>query len=274
MYDTLDDDKRVGVKGYWGILMTIVDESAVNNTVYGSRITYTYCEPSCVRNLRVKDGDRINFDSGYEARAQGFIPCQICNPDTSGLFPQTLWASHFKSPLGVYLVVSSRYGIICVEPVEQTQKRLEVWEQTGMFIEDGRNNEYNLQATDELSRYFGGELRDFTVQLDMRGTSFQRIVWDRLVKIPYGETCSYGNIAQEIDRPLASRAVGRANGQNPVSIIVPCHRVIGSSGRLVGYGGGLDRKDFLLNLERNSRVSESVRHRDMFKSYVLPRLNA
>jgi methylated-DNA-[protein]-cysteine S-methyltransferase len=90
---------------------------------------------------------------------------------------------------------------------------------------------------------------DFHLELDMRGTDFQKSVWDALLTIPYGETRSYGQIAKQIGRPDRARAVGAANGSNPVSIIVPCHRVIGSDGSLTGYGGGLDRKRWLLEHE-------------------------
>ncbi|MCQ4361353.1 methylated-DNA--[protein]-cysteine S-methyltransferase [Mycobacterium gordonae] len=102
----------------------------------------------------------------------------------------------------------------------------------------------------QLEAYFAGELSDFDVQLDLRGTDFQRRVWQALLTIPYGETRSYGQIADQIGAPGAARAVGLANGHNPVAIIVPCHRVIGAAGKLTGYGGGLDRKQTLLTLER------------------------
>lgn len=102
----------------------------------------------------------------------------------------------------------------------------------------------------QLDAYFAGELCDFDVRLDLRGTEFQRRVWEALLTIPYGETRSYGQIALQIGAPGAARAVGLANGHNPVAIIVPCHRVIGAAGKLTGYGGGLDRKQTLLTLER------------------------
>ncbi|MGW6949436.1 methylated-DNA--[protein]-cysteine S-methyltransferase [Streptomyces xanthophaeus] len=102
----------------------------------------------------------------------------------------------------------------------------------------------------ELTAYFAGELRQFTVPVHLEGTEFQRSVWDQLLRIPYGETWSYGQLAAELGKPNASRAVGLANGKNPVSIIVPCHRVIGASGAMTGYGGGLDRKVRLLELEQ------------------------
>ncbi len=101
----------------------------------------------------------------------------------------------------------------------------------------------------QLDEYFAGSRRSFDAPLDLRGNSFQLRVWSALCEIPYGETVSYGELAREIGEPGAARAVGSANGRNPVALIVPCHRVIGSDGTLTGYGGGLERKRFLLDLE-------------------------
>jgi methylated-DNA-[protein]-cysteine S-methyltransferase len=108
-------------------------------------------------------------------------------------------------------------------------------------------------AIDQLNAYFNGELTDFDVSLDPAGTEFQRAVWAALRTVPYGETSSYGEIAAQVGRPAASRAVGQANGRNPIAIIIPCHRVIGSGGSLTGYGGGLDRKQWLLAHEQTVR---------------------
>ena len=105
------------------------------------------------------------------------------------------------------------------------------------------------QCTEQLQAYFSGALQSFALELAPEGTDFQRTVWQALSKIPYGETCSYGELALAIGRPTASRAVGAANGQNPIAIVVPCHRVIGSNGTLTGYAGGLDIKRKLLELE-------------------------
>ena len=107
------------------------------------------------------------------------------------------------------------------------------------------------EAVAQLDAYFAGERIDFDVELDMRGTDFQQRVWKALLTIPYGETRSYGEIAEQIGAPGAARAVGLANGHNPIAIIVPCHRVIGANGQLTGYGGGLDRKLTLLELEKS-----------------------
>lgn len=107
-------------------------------------------------------------------------------------------------------------------------------------------------AAEELAEYFAGRRRDFRVPIKLAGTAFQREVWTALCAIPYGETRTYGELAQLLDRPAASRAVGAANGQNPISILVPCHRLVGSSGQLIRYGGGLAMKRWLLDLESNS----------------------
>ena len=105
-------------------------------------------------------------------------------------------------------------------------------------------------AVEQLGAYFAGDLTEFDLNYDMAGTAFQRRVWTALLTIPSGQTRSYGELALQIGAPKASRAVGLANGRNPISIIVPCHRVIGANGSLTGYGGGIERKSALLDLER------------------------
>ncbi|GLZ14815.1 methylated-DNA--protein-cysteine methyltransferase [Actinomadura sp. NBRC 104425] len=113
-------------------------------------------------------------------------------------------------------------------------------------------------AAEQLKAYFAGELTTFDLPLALHGTPFQLRVWEALREIPYGETVSYGELAREIGRPTAARAVGLANGRNPISIIVPCHRVIGSTGGLTGYGGGLERKRFLLDFERRTAMGAAL----------------
>jgi methylated-DNA-[protein]-cysteine S-methyltransferase len=110
------------------------------------------------------------------------------------------------------------------------------------------------QAEEELESYFAGELREFTVPLRLTGTPFQLTVWNQLRTIPYGETRTYGQLADTLGKKGASRAVGLANGKNPIGIIVPCHRVIGATGSLTGYGGGLPRKQRLLALESGAAL--------------------
>ncbi|HVE62203.1 MAG TPA: methylated-DNA--[protein]-cysteine S-methyltransferase [Mycobacteriales bacterium] len=109
------------------------------------------------------------------------------------------------------------------------------------------------EVTAQLTAYFAGELREFDVAIAPRGTDFQQRVWAALREIPYGETSTYGALAVKVGRPTAARAVGMANGRNPISLIVPCHRVIGANGKLVGFGGGVDRKRLLLDLESSGK---------------------
>jgi methylated-DNA-[protein]-cysteine S-methyltransferase len=116
-----------------------------------------------------------------------------------------------------------------------------------------------VQAQRQLAEYFAGERRTFDLPLDPRGTPFQLAAWRALVDIPYGETISYGEQARRLGRLGAARAVGAANGRNPLSIVVPCHRVVGADGRLVGFGGGLEAKRYLLNLEVSVRMRSGSR---------------
>ena len=113
----------------------------------------------------------------------------------------------------------------------------------------GQETPLHNQAAEQFRQYLAGKRRDFTLPLAPRGTEFQLAVWQALQSIPYGQTRSYKQIAEQVGREKACRAVGMANNRNPIVIIIPCHRVIGASGRLVGYGGGLDIKEYLLQLE-------------------------
>jgi methylated-DNA-[protein]-cysteine S-methyltransferase len=115
------------------------------------------------------------------------------------------------------------------------------------------NGKVFREAVRQLESYFAGKLKDFRLELQPAGTPFQLAVWRELREIPYGQTISYGELARRIGNPAASRAVGLANGANPIAIIVPCHRVIGANGKLTGFGGGLDVKEKLLALERGER---------------------
>ncbi|CDE23966.1 methylated-DNA--protein-cysteine methyltransferase [Amedibacillus dolichus CAG:375] len=110
---------------------------------------------------------------------------------------------------------------------------------------------WTTQCIRQLQEYFDGLRKEFTLPLVLEGTAFQKKVWTALCKIPYGETRSYQDIARMIDQPKACRAVGMANNRNPIVIVIPCHRVIGKNKTLVGYGGGLKRKEYLLKLEKN-----------------------
>ena len=110
------------------------------------------------------------------------------------------------------------------------------------------------EVREQLAAYFAGELQDFDLPLGPAGTPFQVAVWEALRRVPYGTTCTYGELAAEVGRPAAVRAVGAANGRNPVCIVVPCHRVVGSTGQLTGYAGGVDKKAALLALEQGTTL--------------------
>jgi methylated-DNA-[protein]-cysteine S-methyltransferase len=150
--------------------------------------------------------------------------------------------TNIESPIGELLVAGGEHGL------------------TGLYMQDAprpfkvpadweRDDDRLGPAVAELREYFAGERREFTVLLAPRGNDFELRVWEALREIPYGETVSYGEIARRIGAPSAARAVGLANGRNPIAVIVPCHRVIGANGSLTGYGGGLERKRYLLDLE-------------------------
>jgi methylated-DNA-[protein]-cysteine S-methyltransferase len=154
-----------------------------------------------------------------------------------------------ESPIGKLKLVASDKGLVAILWENDRPSRVRV----GEVVEDGRHPVL-VETERQLGEYFAGRRREFSVALDMRGTRFQRDVWEALLAIPFGETRSYGQLARQLGNPRATRAVGAANGRNPVSIIVPCHRVIGSSGKLTGFAGGLDVKARLLNLEDGGKL--------------------
>jgi methylated-DNA-[protein]-cysteine S-methyltransferase len=146
------------------------------------------------------------------------------------------------SPLGDILLTADEHGLTGINFQHAKGARKPPRGST-------ESSEPFAHATKQLAAYFRGELKDFDLRLSPAGTAFQRSVWKALRQIPYGKTISYGELAKRLGRPTASRAVGAANGRNPLPIVVPCHRVVGSDGRLTGYYGGTHLKEFLLNLE-------------------------
>jgi methylated-DNA-[protein]-cysteine S-methyltransferase len=215
--------------------------------ISGCRTTKIYCRPDCPAGRRTKPENKIYFRSREEARANGYRACKVCKPEEEYKMPEIFFLTHYQSPLGTYVLGSSKKGVVCVKTEDRSKAYISRWEGEGTELQEG--GEHNLRLISQLDAYFAGRLREFKIPLDLRGTLFQRRVWELLCDIPWGETRSYGQIAKALGRPKAARAVGRAVGTNPVSIVVPCHRVIGSDGTLTGYGGGLDRKEALLKLE-------------------------
>ena len=154
-----------------------------------------------------------------------------------------IYYTHYKTPIGNIRLRACDDGLIAVDHINQQESLGESWIQ---------NSKQPLlqQALIELEEYFQGIRQKFTIPLAPRGTEFQLQVWQALQTIPYGETVSYSDIANKIKRPKAVRAVGAANGRNPLSIFIPCHRIIGKNGNLTGYAGGLDNKLVLLAHEQ------------------------
>ena len=153
---------------------------------------------------------------------------------------------YMDSPVGALKLVAHDHALVAVMWDNEDHKRVRLAE----LIED-HQHPMLLRVKKQLEQYFAGQRQQFDLPLDFQGTDFQQQVWQTLLTIPYGETRSYKDIALQIGNQKAVRAVGAANGRNPISIIAPCHRVIGSSGALVGFAGGLDKKQILLSLEQS-----------------------
>jgi methylated-DNA-[protein]-cysteine S-methyltransferase len=150
-----------------------------------------------------------------------------------------------KSPVGLLKLIASDKGLAAILWENDNPKRVRL-----NPLSEDKNHPVLLETERQLNNYFAGNLKEFSLKLDAEGTDFQKNVWEALRTIPYGETRSYGQIAKQIGNPKAVRAVGAANGKNPISIVVPCHRVIGSNGKLTGFAGGLETKACLLNIEK------------------------
>lgn len=160
------------------------------------------------------------------------------------------------SPVGRLKVVATDRGLAAILWENEDPHRVRL----GTMLENP-HHPIVIQVQAELGEYFAGTRTAFTVPLDMTGTAFQRRVWSALLAIPFGETRTYGELARQLGSPNASRAVGAANGKNPISIITPCHRMIGSDGSLTGFAGGLATKQFLLRHERTHAQTLSGRER-------------
>ena len=169
-------------------------------------------------------------------------------PRRTKRLPEKLYASTVSWEGWVFQLLSSSGGVRWLDLHPVTFEALE--QKLGArIVPDDQQNEH---AMAELHAYLQGELRAFSIPIDLRGTAFQCEVWNAIAQIPFGQTTTYGELANSIHRPKATRAVGQATGANPVPIIIPCHRVIGSTGGLTGFGGGLPLKERLLGLERGT----------------------
>lgn len=206
----------------------------------------------------LKDGKKTTetaFDIGYGSLS-GFgytYKKLIGRSPTKSKSKNIILINRLATPLGPMFVCASNKGICLLEFTDRKmletefrdlQKRLNAEILIG-------ENQHIQQLKRELQEYFNGERKEFAVQLDTPGTAFQKEVWRELKKIPFGTTSTYLEQARRLKKPKAIRAVGRANGQNKISIVVPCHRIIGKNGALTGYGGGIHRKKWLIEFEKN-----------------------
>jgi methylated-DNA-[protein]-cysteine S-methyltransferase len=162
--------------------------------------------------------------------------------------PMSLSYKFAASPIGKLKLVASDKGLVAVLWEKENPGRVRLDE----LLEDP-SHPVLCKTERQLEEYFAGKRQSFSLPLDMRGTRFQNQVWEALLAIPFGETRSYGQLANQLGNPKATRAVGAANGRNPIAIVVPCHRVIGFSGKLTGFAGGLEAKAHLLALEGKDR---------------------
>ncbi len=151
----------------------------------------------------------------------------------------------FSSPIGNIQITGTEDSITSIQFVDSSTQF------DYAHCADAKDWELGMETKKQLEEYFSGKRSTFDLALQPKGTEFQQAVWKALQAIPYGETRTYGEIAKAIGKPKAARAIGQANNRNPIAIIIPCHRVIGSNKQLTGYAGGLERKEFLLELEKN-----------------------
>lgn len=174
----------------------------------------------------------------------------ICrNDNRTDMTSSRYFYKTIPSPVGLLTLVANDHGLAAVLWENDDPKRVRL-----SPLHEDTKHPVLVEAERQLKDYFAGKREKFELQLDFNGTEFQRQVWQALLTIPFGETRSYAQIAEQIGNPNAVRAVGAANGKNPISIIAPCHRVIGSNGKLTGFAGGMEAKAFLLKLESKDFV--------------------
>ena len=208
------------------------------------------------------DLTRVGLEHGFDS-ASGFRDAfarTFGGPPGRRRTAPCVVAHTIESPLGPLLICAtptavSRLDFGDPQPLDTRLPALQ--QRLGCPVVPGTNERIE-QLTDELARYFAGELQEFRVPLVYGGTPFQHAVWSELRRIPYGQTISYEELARRVGRPGAQRAVGQANGANPIGIVIPCHRVVNKGGQLGGYGGGLWRKQLLLDLERRGAGRDAV----------------
>lgn len=223
------------------------DSSCDEPFYYGIKSAGIVCKPSCkAKNLHGKN--IVLFDTFEQAINAGFRPCEICMKSSNSIHIQ-----RYHSPCGDLLLGSFQDKLcLCDWAVGKRRGIVDMRLQKALkAVYEEKTSDVIQEAGKQLDAYFEGKRIAFDIPLLFLGTDFQKKVWHKLLEIPYGKTVSYGELAKQLDMPKAVRAVANANGANAISIIAPCHRVIGSDHSLTGYGGGLAAKKMLLDLELN-----------------------
>jgi AraC family transcriptional regulator of adaptative response/methylated-DNA-[protein]-cysteine methyltransferase len=221
-----------------------------SGTVVAVRTTGIFCRPACPSRPKPENTERLRC--GEEALAAGYRPCKRCRPmgePREGAEPVAV--ARLDTALGTMIGAATREHLVLLEFADRRMLRSQLRRVGRAFGGDlvPGMNAVLAETQRQLDAYFAGRRRDFTVPMRVPGTPFQSRVWTALQRIPYGVTRSYAQLARTVRHPSAVRAVASANGDNRISILIPCHRVIGSDGSLTGYGGKLWRKRRLLELE-------------------------
>ncbi len=213
------------------------------------RTTGIYCRPSCrVRKPLRKNVDFL--DDPAAARAAGYRACLRCHPDRAS----AVTLRRIDTPIGPMTLGVTETRVVLADFSERPMMAAQLASVRRRIGPTTVGDSSLLDAAEsQLREYLAGERRAFDLAIDAPGSAFQERVWSELRALPYGETISYRELAERVDAPAASRAVGRANGSNRLAVIIPCHRVIAASGGLGGYGGGLPAKRHLLDLEARNR---------------------
>lgn len=217
------------------------------------RTTGIFCRPSCrVRKPLPKNVTFLSDAAG--ARAAGYRACLRCHPDDA--VPVRI--RRLDTPIGSMTIGATETAVVLVDFTDRTLMPAQLAAVRRRFGPTTEGSSSLLERTDrQLREYFAGARRDFDLPIEMPGSAFQKRVWSELRRIPYGRTISYRELADRVGAPRAARAVGLANGSNRLAVIVPCHRVVAAGGGLGGYGGGLNAKRLLLDLERGGSAATS-----------------
>jgi AraC family transcriptional regulator of adaptative response/methylated-DNA-[protein]-cysteine methyltransferase len=245
----MDDDERYR-------LMAARDPAADGTFWVAVRTTGVFCRPTCPSRLPLPQNVEFH-DTTWDALVAGYRPCRRCRP----MGPETerqLVTTRIETPLGPMIAAAVDEGLAVLDFADRRAARPELRDAarrlrafpTAVSAKVAGSHPHLAALQAQMADYFAGRQTTFDLPLATpRGTAFETSVWGWLQTIPPGETRTYAEGAEAVGRPAAVRAIGRANGRNPVAIVVPCHRVIGSDGDLTGYGGGLWRKRALLELE-------------------------